>query len=156
MNTILLYTDGACRGNPGRGGWGFTIIRDIDGIEHTYQNCGRAAFTTNQQMELEACAQGLQFITSVFDNDLEVDIYTDSAYLSNCFRDKWYIKWMSNGWKNAKGEPVKNQSSWERILGLLHSENIKRYNFHKVAGHSGDKWNEETDKLAKSAIDNNL
>jgi len=147
-NVIKIYCDGACSGNQKKnniGGWGAILIfndkiKKINGGEKN---------TTNQRMELTACIKALEAIKST---QYPIEIYTDSAYLYNCMQQKWYEKWEQNGWKNSKKMPIENKDLWEALLNL-----IKKYNptFIKVKGHSGDKYNEEADKLANLWIQDN-
>lgn len=147
-NIIKIYCDGACSGNQNKnniGGWGALLIfndkiKKINGGEKN---------TTNQRMELTACIKALEAIKST---KYPIEIYTDSAYLYNCIQQKWYEKWEQNGWKNSKKLPIENKDLWEKLLNL-----IKKYNptFIKVKGHSGDKYNDEADKLANIWIQKN-
>lgn len=147
-NVIKIYCDGACSGNQKKnniGGWGAILIfndkiKKINGGEKN---------TTNQRMELTACIKALEAIKST---QYPIEIYTDSAYLYNCMQQKWYEKWEQNGWKNSKKMPIENKDLWEALLNL-----IKKYNptFIKVKGHSGDKYNDEADKLANLWIQDN-
>jgi ribonuclease HI len=139
---VTIYTDGACAGNPGPGGWGAIIIdgpaeREISGGEPR---------TTNQRMELRAAVEALRAL----DGRRSVDLHSDSAYLVNCFRDRWYERWQRNGWRNAQGKPVDNRDLWEALLALAAVHDIR---WHKVAGHSGHPENERADQLARAAID---
>ena len=102
--------------------------------------------TSNQRMELTACIKALESIKS---NDIPIDVYSDSAYLINCMKEKWYVNWQKNGWKNAKKQPVENQDLWKRLLEVVEPHSIR---FHKVAGHSGVKLNERADDLAQLGI----
>ena len=138
---ILVYTDGACSGNPGPGGWAAIIIdegreRELSGGERS---------TTNQRMELKGAIEGLAAI----DGRREVALHSDSAYVVNCFRDKWYVRWQQNGWRNAQKRPVENRDLWEALIELSERH---RVSWHKVAGHSGDPLNERADQLARAAI----
>jgi ribonuclease HI len=139
---IRVYTDGACSGNPGPGGWAAIIIDD--GRERELS--GGETSTTNQRMELRAAVEGL----SAIDGCRPVAVYSDSAYVVNCFRDKWYLRWRQNGWKNAQKKPVENRDLWEALIGLTERHHVS---WHKVAGHSGDPLNERADRLARAAID---
>ena len=144
-NRIVIYCDGACSGNQSEnnvGGWGAVLkygekLKEIRGGQHN---------TSNQRMELAACIKALESITS---RDIPLDIYSDSAYLINCMKEKWYLNWRKNGWKNAKKHPVENQDLWKRLLELADNHSIR---FHKVAGHSGIKLNERADQLAQLGI----
>jgi ribonuclease HI len=102
--------------------------------------------TTNQRMELTACIRALEQIKT---GGIEIDVYTDSAYLVNCIHQKWYERWQRNGWKNARKEPVENQDLWVRLLDLLSKQRVR---FYKVKGHSGVELNERADRLAQRGI----
>jgi ribonuclease HI len=142
QSPIVMYTDGACSGNPGPGGWGAILIengreRELSGGENP---------TTNQRMELTAPLEGLRSLAG----HRRVAIYSDSAYVINCFRDKWYERWRKNGWINSQRKPVDNRDLWEPLIALAleHHE----VSWHKVAGHSGDPLNDRADALARAAI----
>jgi ribonuclease HI len=139
---VRVYTDGACSGNPGPGGWAAIIIDDGREREVT----GGETSTTNQRMELRAAVEGL---AAVQGPRREVALYSDSAYLVNCFRDKWYVRWRANGWKNAQKRPVENRDLWEALIGLADRHAVS---WHKVAGHSGHPLNDRADRLAREAI----
>ncbi|MFA6711205.1 MAG: ribonuclease H [Candidatus Caldatribacteriota bacterium] len=154
MKTIILYTDGACSGNPGPGGWAYIFYVEEMGVSKTgISQSGGEKNTTNQRMELKAAIEGLQ--EAVFQHleneSIKIKLYTDSAYLSNCIKDEWYKKWRYNGWKNAKKEPVKNQDLWEEILLFVDNPLIK-LEVIKVKGHSGNELNDKVDELAKYQI----
>ena len=139
---MRIYTDGACSGNPGPGGWAAIVL---DGTEEREISGGETA-TTNQRMELRAALEGLRSL----DGRRRVALYSDSAYLVNCFRDKWYVRWQQNGWKNAQKKPVDNRDLWEALIALATAHDVA---WHKVAGHSGDPLNERADRLARAAIE---
>jgi ribonuclease HI len=109
--------------------------------------CGGAPSTTNQRMELTAALEGLR---SVRGGRRRVDLYSDSAYLVNCFRDRWYLRWRRNGWRNAQGKPVGNRDLWEALIAAAEQHEVT---WHKVAGHAGDVMNERADQLARAAIE---
>jgi ribonuclease HI len=136
-----IYTDGACSGNPGPGGWAALIIRD-GAIEELSGGEGR---TTNQRMELRAAAEALKALAV----PSRVRLYSDSAYLVNCFRQGWMERWLKNGWLTAAGKPVENRDLWQEIQAqaLRH-----RVEWHKVKGHGDNKHNERCDRLARRAI----
>jgi ribonuclease HI len=138
---VTIYSDGACSGNPGPGGWAAIVI---DGGE-TRELCGGEPSTTNQRMELRAALEGLRAVAG----RRRVDLYSDSAYLVNCFRDRWYERWRQNGWRNAQKKPVENRDLWEALLAESERHHVS---WHKVAGHSGDPLNERADRLAVAAI----
>ena len=140
---IRIYTDGACSGNPGPGGWGAVILFEnekqlISGNEHP---------TTNNRMELKAVVEALKIALQF---SKKIDIYSDSAYVVNTIKNKWYKNWSLNGWKTVKKEDVKNKDLWVELIELLGHHPI---NLVKVKGHSGDKNNELVDKLAKREVE---
>jgi len=138
---VIMYTDGACSGNPGPGGWGAILI---DGGRETELSGGENP-TTNQRMEMTAPLAGLRAI----EGRRQVAIYSDSAYVINCFRDRWYERWRRNGWLNSQKKPVENRDLWEALLAAVERHDVT---WHKVAGHSGDPLNDRADALARSAI----
>jgi ribonuclease HI len=138
---VVLYTDGACTGNPGPGGWAALIIDA--GKERIVT--GGAAQTTNQRMELMAAVGGLAAIPA----GRRVRLHSDSAYIVNCFRDRWYERWERGGWKNAQKQPVANRDLWERVLAEARRHDVV---WVKVAGHAGEPLNERVDRLAREAI----
>ena len=138
---IVMYTDGACSGNPGPGGWGAILIEDGREVELS----GGENPTTNQRMELTAPLEGLRSLAG----RRRVSIYSDSAYVINCFRDRWYERWRKNGWINAQKKRVDNRDLWEPLIALAERHDVT---WHKVAGHSGDPLNERADALARAAI----
>lgn len=148
--TYHIYTDGAASPNPGTGGWAFAVVVN-DKI--VYKESGKEENTTNQRMEMKAVAAACEFISTVrrthgFVMD-DFIIYTDSAYIFNCFSAKWYVNWERNGWRNSKKEPVANRDLWEEIVPFF--ENV---GFKKVKGHDGNEYNEIVDKLAVAARSN--
>lgn len=144
---LEIYTDGSTRNNGmngSSGGWGYIVV--VDGHLDCYDS-GTAAPTTNQKMELTAAIKACQFICSTLNSGFTpVTIYSDSAYLINCYKQNWWRKWERNGWKNSKNEPVANRELWEELIPYFKSANIT---FTKVSGHSGVYYNEMVDKLAK-------
>ena len=136
-----IYTDGACSGNPGPGGWAAVIING----EREIEICGAEGCTTNQRMELTAAIKALEQLP----DRSRVELFSDSAYLVNAFRKNWFKRWEQNGWLNAAGKPVKNKDLWVR-LQALHSYHL--ITWRKPAGHSGDHYNERCDQLARGAI----
>lgn len=141
MKEVTIYTDGACSGNPGPGGWAAILFYG----EHRKELAGGEKETTNQRMELQAAIEGLQALKE----PCRVKLYSDSAYLVNCFQQGWYKSWLKNGWKNAKGKPVENKDLWERLLALKNQHQVE---FIKVKGHADDEWNNRCDQLAVAAI----
>lgn len=142
MKELVIYTDGACSGNPGPGGWGAVLLYG----DKKKEISGGEAETTNQRMELTAVIQALKAVKV---SDWTVTVYTDSAYIVNAFAENWIDKWLQNGWKNSKKEDVANQDLWKKLIEL---GRINRVKIKKVKGHSGDHWNERCDELARNAI----
>ncbi len=138
---VTVYTDGACSGNPGPGGWAAIII---DSDEERVVS-GSAPHTTNQRMELQAVAEGLAAVPG----RRRVHVYSDSAYIVNCFRERWWERWEKNGWRNSQKQAVANRDLWERLLAESRRHDV---DWHKVAGHAGDLMNERVDALARGAI----
>jgi len=142
MKKITIYTDGACSGNPGPGGWAAVLLsqdkkKEIRGGERD---------TTNQRMELQGVIEALRALKV---KDWDVTVYSDSAYLVNAFQQKWLDKWQRNGWRNSKKEPVANQDLWQELLRLTSLNQVKIV---KVKGHDGELYNERCDELARQAI----
>ena len=137
---IVIYTDGACKGNPGIGGWGALI--KYDGSEREIKGC--ILDTTNNKMELIAVIESLNFIENV----KNVKIITDSKYVKNGICD-WIFKWKKNGWMTASKKPVKNRGLWEELDNLVQIYNVT---WEWVKGHAGDPGNERADQLANEAI----
>ena len=141
MDNIILYTDGACSGNPGPGGWGAVLI--FNGIEKELS--GANPNTTNNVMEITAVIEGLKALK----RPCNVNIYSDSAYVVNCFEKDWINNWIKNNWVNSKKEPVKNKELWLELYDLTKIHNVT---FNKVKGHSNVKYNNRCDELARNAI----
>lgn len=141
MKQVEIWTDGACSGNPGPGGWAAVLTYE----GRTKEISGGEDNTTNQRMEIAAVCNALESLKEPCD----VTIYSDSAYVINCFKQKWYVSWQKNGWKNSKGQPVQNRDLWERLLNARDSHQIQ---FEKVKGHAGVDLNERCDELAREAI----
>tara|TARA_Y100000590_G_scaffold417154_1_gene516604 strand:- start:5305 stop:5763 length:459 start_codon:yes stop_codon:yes gene_type:complete len=146
---ITVYTDGACRGNPGIGGWGAYIIKDNDIIKIKGNETNTELFsifeTTNNRMEITAAIEALKFI----DKNSEVKIYTDSKYLKDGITE-WLCQWKLNGWKTSSNKKVKNIDLWLELDNLIIIHNIE---WNWIKGHSGDLGNDEADRLANEAID---
>ena len=138
---VKIYTDGACSGNPGPGGYG-AILMYGDNIKEI---SGGEANTTNNKMELMAAIVALEVLKEACD----VELYSDSAYFVNCYNDKWYINWENNGWINSKREPIANKDLWEKIIPYFKNPYV---HIEKVKGHSGHVYNELADKLATGAL----
>ena len=139
---IELYTDGACRGNPGIGGWGALIQYP----ESQHEICGCERNTTNNRMELLAAIRGIQAIA---EGCAEITLYTDSQYVCKGVTE-WLPNWKKNGWKTASKKPVKNDDLW-RNLDSLTTEYVITWRW--IRGHSGNQGNERADELANIAID---
>lgn len=142
MKQIIIYTDGACSGNPGPGGWA-AVLMHADRIKEIY---GGEAATTNQRMEMQAVIEGLKALKVT---DWEVTVYSDSAYVVNAFNQNWLENWQRNGWRNSKKEAVANQDLWQELVNLTAKNRVR---MQKVKGHAGDKWNERCDQLARQGI----
>ena len=138
---VVLYTDGACSGNPGPGGWA-AIIQE-GGVERVVS--GAEPRTTNQRMELRAAIEGLAAVPG----RRRVHVYTDSAYVMNCFEQRWWERWERNGWIGANRQPVSNRDLWERLLAETRRHDVV---WHTVRGHRGDPMNDRVDALARGAI----
>jgi ribonuclease HI len=141
MNGIQIYTDGACRGNPGPGGWG-ALIRDGSGQQEL---SGAENQTTNNRMELTAAIMALRQVPA----GSAVDLYTDSKYVMDGLNE-WMLAWKKRGWKTADKKPVKNQDLWQ-ALDEANARHTVRW--HWVKGHAGNEGNEHVDRLANEAID---
>ena len=143
MKAIEIYTDGACSGNPGPGGWGVVLLYQGNKKELS----GYQPETTNNRMELFAAIQGLAALRE----PCEVTLYSDSSYLINAFEKHWLDNWQRNGWKTSSKSPVENQDLWKLLL--LHVKN-HRVRFVKVKGHSDNAYNNRFDEMAVAAIRN--
>jgi ribonuclease HI len=141
MSEVQIYTDGACRGNPGPGGWAALLIAG----EQRKEVSGAETATTNNRMELTAAIEGL----SALKRRCRVLLYTDSKYVLQGIT-QWLPQWKARGWRTAAREPVKNQDLWERLDAAAAAQDIE---WHWVKGHSGHDGNEYVDALANRAID---
>lgn len=143
---IEIYTDGACSHNgTWKGGWASIAV--VSGHVIKVMK-GNQADTTNNAMELKAFLEGLFHLYQEKDNYDELAIYTDSAYIYNCFKDKWYVNWQSNGWKNAKKEPVANKELWQSILHIHLMLRDSPLEIVKVKGHDTNEFNNIVDRYA--------
>lgn len=142
MRKIEIYTDGACSGNPGPGGWGAVLFYQ----DQRKELSGGEPHTTNQRMELKAVIEALKALKV---KGWEVSVYSDSAYFVNAIKQDWLSNWKRNGWKNSRKEPVANQDLWQELIRLMQLNQVQ---VEKVKGHAGDKWNERCDQLARQAI----
>ncbi len=141
MEEVIIYTDGACSGNPGPGGWGCILM---------YKNIkkeisGNAKETTNNIMEITAVIEGLKLLKF----PCNVKVYSDSAYVVNAFNHKWIYGWIKKGWVNSNKEEVKNKQLWQELYNLT---KIHKVEFIKVKGHSDNEYNNRCDELARMAI----
>lgn len=156
MYRYKIYCDGAASKNGqinSYGGWSYIIITNNSEEDLIYSSSGAEKNATNQQMELTAALHACERAHTslhVYDDfySSSFEIYSDSAYLINCYKDKWWVNWESNGWLNAKKQPVANKELWEQLIPFFKNKN---FSFHKVVGHSGNKWNEVVDKMAVNA-----
>lgn len=144
MEKVVIYTDGACSGNPGPGGWGTILMyknvkKEISGYMEN---------TTNNIMEITAVIEGLKLLKY----ECEVEIYSDSAYVVNAFNNHWIEGWRKKNWINSSKEPVKNKELWQELYNLTKQHNVK---FIKVKGHSDNEYNNRCDELAHLAIKEN-
>jgi ribonuclease HI len=144
MNTIEIFTDGACRGNPGPGGWG-AVVRDQSGEKHLL---GAVADTTNNRMELTATIMALESLAA----NSRASVTTDSQYVKNGIT-QWIHAWQRNGWQTSAKKPVKNADLWRQLLAVSTQHDVS---WHWVKGHAGHAENELADQLANTAIDEYL
>ena len=147
-HALVVYTDGACSGNPGPGGWAWAMAPD--GSTH---DSGGDPATTNQRMELTAVLEALRTNVPVAQAEgKRLVVVSDSTYVVNCFKDRWWVRWRANGWRNAKREPVANADLWGPLIDLYTSlGEDERPDFQWVKGHSGDPMNDFVDRLAVEA-----
>lgn len=144
LPAVQLFTDGACRGNPGPGGWAYILKHSASGTEK--EGSGGVTLTTNNQMELQALIEGLQALKS----HSQVEVVTDSVYVAKGSRE-WMPNWKANNWRRREGKkwkPVKNEEQWRKLDELLAQHQIR---FTVVRGHSGHPENERCDELAVAA-----
>jgi ribonuclease HI len=141
---IVVYTDGACSGNPGRGGWAWAVAPDGE-----RRASGGEPLTTNQRMEITAALEAVRAMESELAAGRRVEVVADSTYVVNCFRDKWYVRWQANGWRNARKAPVANADLWKPLVELVQAGDVR---FRWVKGHGGDPMNDLVDRLAVAAI----
>jgi len=141
---VVVYTDGACSGNPGPGGWAWAVAPDGE-----RRGSGGEPLTTNQRMEITAALEAVRAMESELAAGRRVEGVSDSTYVVNCFRDKWYVRWQANGWRNARKAPVANADLWKPLVELVQAGNVT---FRWVKGHSSDPLNDLVDRLAVAAI----
>ncbi|MGM9631534.1 MAG: ribonuclease HI [Eubacteriales bacterium] len=142
MKHVDIYTDGACRGNPGKGGWGAILV--YGGKEKELS--GGESSTTNNRMELTAAISAL----SALKERCEVTLYSDSKYMIDAIQKKWVYSWRDKGWKKADKSPALNPDLWEKLLELIEKHDVT---FVWVKGHNGHSYNERCDKLATDFAD---
>ena len=141
MKEVTIYTDGACSGNPGPGGWGAVLMYG----EHRKEISGGDAHTTNNRMELTGPIEALELLKQ----PCKVRLYSDSAYLVNAFNQHWIANWQRNGWQTSQKKPVENKELWQRLLELCRTHEVE---FIKVKGHADNAENNRCDELARAAI----
>ena len=139
--TVVMYTDGACKGNPGPGGWGVVLHYG----DHEKHLCGGDPMTTNNRMELMAAIEGL----AALKRSCQVELFTDSVYVKDGIT-RWMANWKQNGWKTAAKKPVANQDLWERLDQLTAAHSV---HWHWVKGHEGPPGNELADALANQGVE---
>ena len=141
MKSVTIYTDGACSGNPGPGGWGAILMYNGTSKEIS----GASKDTTNNIMEITAVLEALKLLKE----ECEVKVYSDSAYVVNAFNQGWIYNWRKNNWRTVGKDPVKNQELWQELYELTQKHKVE---FIKVKGHSDNEYNNRCDFLATSAI----
>ena len=141
MEKVVIYTDGACSGNPGPGGWGAILMYK----DNKKEISGGKKDTTNNIMELTAVIEGLKLLKY----PCEVDLYSDSAYVVNAFLQGWIYNWVKKGWKTSGKEPVKNKELWQELYSLTKKHKVE---FIKVKGHADNEFNNRCDEMAREAI----
>lgn len=144
MKEVTIYTDGACAGNPGPGGWAAVLFYG----EHRREISGYEPETTNNRMELTAVISALEALKVA----CAVDLYSDSSYIVHAFQKKWLANWEKNGWLKSDKKPVENQDLWKRLLALTKEHTVR---FHLVKGHADNEFNNLCDKLATGEIKKN-
>jgi len=137
LKGTVVFTDGSCLGNPGRGGWAWVVPGGEFGS-------GAEPATTNQRMEVKAVLEALRTLEG------PVVVASDSAYVVNCFQQRWWLGWQRRNWRNSQGAPVANQDLWEPLLAVA-LDPARSVKFRKVQGHSGDPMNDQVDRLAVEA-----
>ena len=149
MAVLDIYTDGACSGNQNDdniGGWGAILVFG----DATKELHGGEINTSNNKMELDGVINAFRALTR---DGLKIRVFTDSSYVANCFRNKWYVSWRKNGWKNKKKEPVENRDRWEELLSMVEKNDVE---FYRVKGHvSLDSPSADPEKLYKKFLETN-
>ena len=141
MKKVILYTDGACSGNPGAGGWAAILIFG----DKKREMSGGEKLTTNNRMELMGVISGL----SALKEPCEVEVYSDSAYVVNAFLNGWISNWIMNGWKTANKSPVQKKELWEQLITLTNTHKVL---WNKVKGHADNELNNRCDELARNEV----
>jgi ribonuclease HI len=136
--TVTVYTDGACSGNPGPGGWAWAVAPDGEP-----RASGGDPRTTNQRMEITAVLEAVQVLPG------PLHVMSDSTYVVNCFRDRWWVTWQRNGWRNSKRQPVANRDLWEPLVDLVNARGDVTFGW--VKGHGSDPMNNLVDQMAVAA-----
>lgn len=142
LRTVIVYTDGACKGNPGPGGWAARLIDPVSGSVKDLS--GGEALTTNNRMELLGAIRALQALKQ----PVRVELHSDSSYVINAFKQRWIQRWQSNGWRTSAKKPVENQDLWQELLAAIKEHDV---NWVQVKGHAGVEHNEACDRLAVAA-----
>lgn len=138
---VIIYTDGACSGNPGPGGWGAILMYK----DAKKEISGGSKDTTNNIMEITAVIEALKCLKK----ESKVKVYSDSAYTVNAFQQGWIYNWIKKGWKTASGDPVKNKELWQELYDLTKKHQVE---FIKVKGHADNEFNNRCDEMARNAI----
>jgi ribonuclease HI len=138
LTPVTVYTDGACSGNPGPGGWAWAVAP-----EGTPSASGGDPRTTNQRMEITAVLEAVRARPG------PLHVMSDSTYVVNCFRDRWWVNWQRNGWRNSKRQPVANRDLWEPLVDLVNQRGDVTFGW--VKGHGSDPMNNLVDQMAVAA-----
>lgn len=141
MKEVMIYTDGACSGNPGPGGWGAVLFYG----DKRKEMSGGEKHTTNNRMEILSVVEALKALKE----PCKITVYSDSAYVVNAFQQRWINNWQKNGWVNSQKKPVENQDLWKSLLAQMERHQVQ---YVKVKGHSDNEWNNRCDQLAREAI----
>ena len=145
LSEVTIYSDGACKGNPGPGGWGALLVSDRDGKAHEKEWCGGETDTTNNRMEMLAVIEAL----GALKKRCKVTVYTDSVYVQKGITE-WIHGWKSRGWKTASKQPVKNEDLWKRLDAAAQAHRVE---WRWVKGHAGHPGNERADALANRGVE---
>ena len=150
MTTELqIFTDGGCQGNPGPGGWAYSIVQETpQGPQITAEQCGAERYTTNNRMELTAVIEALRALSSLPGISRQAAVYTDSQYVQKGITE-WIVKWKKNAWRTSGKEPVKNQDLWIELDALAGQCALT---WKWIRGHSGIDFNERCDRMTQQAI----